>query len=710
MREKIPSCGLFCRIRHSENGEQIMKKLSFLLALLFVFLTLTSCVMTPSSTTTGDLATSSQTATTSSSTTQKTDVPAEVPAFAQGASFYAATKGAVVTFDEEWRIISEDNATVKNAAMTLRAAFKTNLSLQPAFSIDKVLQDSPYYYVSEHEVCVGQVQNRPEYDLCHGALAPQLASTSSVGCFFIGAENGKVFIAAPDGAGAVAAVDFFSTHYLAGGADIPADLGSLYLYDKTVYAEMGTFSFLSYFDLLGEGRIDTLSLDGRRMPGFDAAQTAYHFLISASEALPTLSAEPISPYATVEIISPTEENETTGSVTVTSADGNSAVTYTFIWQRGNFENVNATLYNLKNGATGALTIVQDDGYDATTEFMLSVCREHGLKFNVAMIANKVGTLAKDENGNFIIDENGQFVCTVKEDKTTAWWQQLVAENADYIEISSHSYTHGAWGVESNNVAGEILGSQQLLRAVFPGQRVLTFAYPGFSSPIRESQEYPAAKAMMPGYYVGARYLSTGKSASLSDPDYFYLGANSFYNSDPAYWGDTTVKNEMTWYINEINRAVTSGSWIVTMNHQIVESLPNNNREIRITQDYFRYAIETVALPHIQSGKLWNGFFSEVARYVYEYNHADMSCRVYEDGHYEVDITFDADVTSPELYDYPLTVDLPVPQEWQHVTFSYTDRAGALVSETLTVETAEDGSAYVRLQVVPLCTATVSFAD
>lgn len=688
-----------------------MKKLSFFLALLFVFLTLTSCVTAPTSTTTSaDPATSSQTATTSSSTTEKPIVPAEVPAFAHGASFYAATEGAVITFDEEWRIIVADNGTAGRAGTNLQTAFKTHLSLQPEYSLDKVIEGSPYYYVSEHEVCVGVVQNRPEYDLCLGELTPLLVSTSSVGCFFVGAENGKVFLAAPDGASAEAAVAFFSAHYLEEGADIPADLTSFYLYDRAVYAQMGSFSFLSYFDLLGEGRIDTLSLDGRRMPGFDAAETAYHFLVSASEALPVLSAEAISPYATVEIVSPTEENENTGSVTVTSADGAARTTYTFIWQRGNFENVNATLHKLKNGATGALTIVQDDGYEATTEFMLSVCREHGLKFNVAMIAKKVGTLAKDESGKYVMDENGQFVCTVKDDTTTAWWQKLVAENADYMEISSHSYTHGAWGTESNNVAGEILGSQQLLRAAFPGQRVLTFAYPGFSSPIRESQEYPAAKAMMPGHYVGARYLSTGKSASLSDPDYFYLGANSFYNSDPAYWGDTTVKNEMTWYINEINRAVTSGSWIVTMNHQIVESLPNNNREIRITQDYFRYAIETVALPHIQSGKLWNGFFSEVARYVYEYNHADMACRVYEDGHYEVDITFDADVTSPELYDYPLTVDLPVPQEWQHVTFSYTDRAGALVSETLTVETAEDGSAYVRLQVVPLCTATVSFAD
>lgn len=688
-----------------------MKKMSFFLALLLVFLTLTSCVTAPTATTTSVApTTSSQPVTTAPSTTEKPIVPAEVPAFARGASFYAATKGAVVTFDEAWRVIVPDNGEAGRAGTDLQTAFRTYLSLQLEYSTDKVIEGSAYYYVSEHEICVGVVQNRPEYDRCLAERSSLLASTSSVGCFFVGAENGKVFLAAPDTASAVAAVDFFSTHYLAGGADIPADLTSFYLYDRAVYAQMGSFSFLSYDDLLGEGRIDTLSLDGRRMPGFDAAKTEYRFLVSVSETLPTLSAEPISPYATVEIVSPADENENTGTVTVTSADGTAQTTYTFIWQRGSFENVNATLYNLKNGATGALTIVQDDGYNATTEFMLSVCREHGLKFNVAMIANKVGTLAKDENGRFIIDENGQFVSTVKDDTTTAWWQRLVAENADCIEISSHSYTHGAWGTNQNNVAGEILGSQQLLRAAFPGQRVLTFAYPGFTSPIRESKEYPAAKAMMPGHYVGARYLSTGKSASLSNPDYFYLGANSFYNSDPAYWGDTTVKNEMTWYINEINRAVTSGSWIVTMNHQIVESLPNNNREIRITQDYFRYAIETVALPHIQSGKLWNGFFSEVARYVYEYNHADMSCRVYEDGHYEVDITFDADVTSPELYDYPLTVDLPVPQEWQHVTFSYTDRAGALVSETLTVETAEDGSAYVRLQVVPLCTATVSFAD
>ena len=676
------------------------------------FLALSSCGLAPVPTTDTPTAPSTSGSAPATSTTGTPLLPRPRPAFAEGSALYDAA-GGEIALDSGWRIIAaEEGRGNVSLASDLSDTIRKSMGYGLEYSEDKVVDGSPYYYLSEHEICIGRVRNRDGYDALSGEISGMFGSTDAVGCFAVAVRDGKIYLTSPDDAGTAAAVSFFVSHYAEEKEKLPESLVSLYYYDKSALQTTGKFSFIDRAVLLSESGVMGFLKNGAPMAAFDRAQTQYDLLLASDAAVPAFKILPVSPFAEVTVDTEKLPSAAEGeklTYTVTAADGSSSVTYTIIWQRGDFTTVQATLHRLKNGATGALTIVQDDGFDKTTEFMLSVCRENGLKFNIAMIANRVGTLAKNPDGTYATDENGNYICSANDNASTAWWQKIVAENADYIEISSHSYTHGAWGLNDNNVSAEILGSQQLLRTVFPGQRVLTFAYPGFSSSIRE-QEYSLAKGMMPGYYVGARYLSTGMSASLIDPDYFWLGANSFYYSDPAKWGDTSVKNEMTWYINQINRAVTSGSWIVTMNHMIVESLPTTDRNIQITQEYFRYAIETVALPYIREGKLWNGFFSEVARYVYEYNHCDMNAYRYDDGHYEVKISFDAEVTSPELYDYPLTVDLPVDAGWQHVTFSYTARDGSTVTETLTVETAEDGSSFVRLQVVPLCTATVTCAD
>jgi len=688
-----------------------MKKTAFFLALVMSFLALASCNVAPIGTSATD---PSVTPPTDATTIPSTDAPTPLPRpdFARSAAVYEA-KGQYFSVDGDFRIISAENsAAARRNALSLRDTIRTVKGLTLEWAEDIVIEGNPNFYVSDHEICIGQVRYRDGYDAFADAHSDILKTSSAVGCFAVVIREEKIFLTAPDEDGVGAAVAFFVAHYLNGGEPLPADLTSVYFYDRSVLQVSGTISLITYEALRADARVARVLLNGTQMAAFRREQNSYDLLIASDDLTPTLKVEAVSPFATVickaENLSDAAEGQKL-TYTLTSADASASVSYTFVWQRGDFTTVQATLHKLKNGATGAITIVQDDGYDKTTEFMLSVCRENGLKFNIAMIANKVGTLAKNADGTYATDENGSFICSVNDNAATAWWQRIVSENADCIEISSHSYTHGAWGFAQNNVEAEIIGSRQLLRTVFPGQKVLTFAYPGFSSATRE-QEYSMAKGMMPGYYVGARFLSTGRSASLDSPDYFWLGANSFYYSDPAKWGDTSVKCEMTWYINEINRAVTEGSWIVTMNHMIVESLPGTDRNIQITQDYFRYAIETVALPHIRSGKLWNGFFSEVAQYVYEYNHSDMTARRFGDGHYEVEIAFDAEVTTPELYDYPLTVDLPVDADWQRVTFSYTARDGSLVSDTLTVETAADGSRFVRLQVVPLCTATVCRAD
>jgi cell division protein FtsI/penicillin-binding protein 2 len=60
-----------------------------------------------------------------------------------------------------------------------------------------------------------------------------------------------------------------------------------------------------------------------------------------------------------------------------------------------------------------------------------------------------------------------------------YWKQLI--NTGRWSIVNHSYTHTWWGEDADALEKEIVTSQTILKNLFTTQRVLTYAYPGFSS-------------------------------------------------------------------------------------------------------------------------------------------------------------------------------------------------------------------------------------
>ena len=446
-----------------------------------------------------------------------------------------------------------------------------------------------------------------------------------------------------------------------------------------------------------------LKVNGQNVEGYSDKINNYTYSISRSDAIPSLSVDLCSPDAEVTIVQPSVENGMVGSVTVMSADGTSSQTYAVTFNRLAYDTVDATLHKLKDGAIGAISIVQDDGYKEATEIMLEVCRQYGLRFNIALTAKAFGSL-KTEDGHYVFHENGNYETVIHAD---AWWQNIIDQNSDAIEISSHSISHSSWGFTDEKVRAEIVGSRQILRDAFPGQRVLTFAYPGFASETREG-EYAKAREFMPGIYLAARFLSMGKANSLTTSSIYNLGACSLYYNDPATWG-TGARNNDGWMMNAINSSCQNGGWVVTMNHAIQSTNDGlNPGSIVIDRAMFEHFVKDYVAPNVEAGLLWNGFFSEVAQYITEYNSATLSCKSYEDGVILIDLTDEED---DALYDYALTIDVPVDNTWSGATFTYTTRDGNRITESVTVQTAEDNSRFIRIQLVPDCgTATLTRAN
>ncbi|MFA5561139.1 MAG: hypothetical protein WDA00_00650, partial [Eubacteriales bacterium] len=120
----------------------------------------------------------------------------------------------------------------------------------------------------------------------------------------------------------------------------------------------------------------------------------------------------------------------------------------------------------------------------------------------------------------------------------------------------------------------------------------------------------------------------------------------------------------------------------------------------MSKTYLRYVLDNYIMPHINSGKLWSAFLEEAGQYVSEYNNATLDQKFYGDKS-RIELTL-TDTLDDALYDYPLTIDVTLPEDWgwNVVLLRYYDAEGDPYMEPCTILTADDGSHYVRLNLVP----------
>jgi len=624
----------------------------------------------------------------------------DAPDFAENAFMWNATAEAGKTrIDSKYRIIIEEgNDDASTAAQILRLGINSVLGSSLRTTNDK-LDNNPEI---DKEILLGTVNNRSQSSHILDVYAEQLSAyTLGVGSFFVGANDSKIMILAEDDSSLSAAASFFVTNYVRDREtiEIESDLCSLYFYDKFEYQSEHTVSALAYADLLKNVDVLDICVNGEPMADFDEGVRAYRWLVERSETVPELSVNVYSPFANKTVVQATSDNNWTAHISVQSGVGDTTIDYSIAVSRLEYDNINATLHKLKNGATGAITLVGDDGYREATEIMLEVCQKYGAKFNIAMSAKNVGQLVK-ENGEYVFNDDGTYKTDIL--SGASWWQQIVEQNTNTIEITSHTLSHSAFNRDETEMKAEIYGSQQVLRDAFPSQRVLTFAYAGYDGSGNESD---MVKAALPGHYIASRGGSSAKYNNLQKHNIYQLECCSLYYNDPATWG-TGASNNDGWLMRAINEACTNGGWVVTMNHNI-NRVNNGLTEGNMTIDMemFEHVVRDYMAPKMQSGVLWNGFFSEVAQYVTEYNSSNLICRSYEDGVILIDLT---DKEDDALFDYALTLDIPVDESWSGAKLTYTGRDGSAVEEVLTISTAADGTRYIRIQLVPDCgTATLT---
>lgn len=454
--------------------------------------------------------------------------------------------------------------------------------------------------------------------------------------------------------------------------------------------------------VVGEGELESFSAD----------ILEYSLDVDINEGYPYVSGVPTSAVAKVTVRQASSLNGGKATVTVTSADLSATKTYTITFNvTGEFKGGGAEVVG-KDGTTGTVTFVLDDGDHATAEFSKVMMNKYkDLKFTYAILLNRLATLRTVYDSSlgkyvYVMDEDGKYTYTVNQNEVDFWNNLLRDYNA---EVVSHTYSHAFWGNDDNggvqsyvDTAGnvktssnlpvgsssaEIYASIQIIEDLL-GIRALTHTVPG----------------------IGVKTTNTTVNGIVYQTYYTYYV--SLLNEAMAN-GDIVnlIGNTMGVTMNNLNRYVTKDNikdpngvarLFVTPNdnkalwRQFIDNAADNNgwatyciHKITPTESSGHYILESDAeelFAHAVSKNVWIANYTEAALYYAEWASAKADVS-YSDGKISVTLTDSEDNT---VYDEPLTLKVSVPATWS---------VAVLDGQLLTIHSDSDGS-YVYVNIVP----------
>ena len=255
------------------------------------------------------------------------------------------------------------------------------------------------------------------------------------------------------------------------------------------------------------------------------------------------------------------------------------------------------------------------------------------------------------------------------------WRNIFKQG--YMDVGNHSYAHklkyNTSTYTDEELAADITDSQQRIKEFFPGNDVISFATPWGQTPDNVVEE------LKKGHY--ANRLASGGYLPAKTPTDFY--------KIPAYavqYGTTVEK--VNGYVDS---AIARGGWYVELLHPLGSegSDPKGySSNYETIEEHFKYIKSKV-----DSGEVWSGTFNEVVRYIYERDSAKIETVKAEEKSMVINLT--DGMKNNKLFDYPLTVKINVPKNWEEKVKVKQNKTS---QEAKTVD--ENGKKYVYLNIVP----------
>ena len=454
-----------------------------------------------------------------------------------------------------------------------------------------------------------------------------------------------------------------------------------------------------------------ITLDRDLLIGFNSSVYEYTAEADINLGYPNVAVAPLSPVAQYTVEQASSKNGGIATITVVSADMSATLVYKVKFDVvGTFE-TNADVVG-KNGTTGTVTFVLDDGDHASAEFTLKMMEKYeNLSFTYALLTNKLATLTTVYDPSigkyvYVMDEDGKYTYTVQQTEVEFWNHILDNYNT---EVISHTYSHYFWGnnddggqqkyVDSNgnvktspslpvgSASADVFASLQIIEDLL-GIRAITHTEPGIGVKTTDTVVNGVTYETYYTYYkmlieqgmaegvivnnIGGVMGATSSAVNRYVTKDNIKQQNGIARMMVAPTDDTSIWKQF------INNAAANDGWATFCIHKISPAATSGH-----------YILESAAeelFAHAASQNVWIANYTEAALYYEEWASAEVSS-TYEDGKVKVTITDSEDNT---VYDEALTVKVYVPAMWSEAYMN---------GEALAVNTDAFGS-FVYANIVP----------
>jgi len=356
----------------------------------------------------------------------------------------------------------------------------------------------------------------------------------------------------------------------------------------------------------------------------------------------------------------------------------------------------------KDGARGVLTMTYDFGVLGIANWVNARNKEYGTKGSFMMIPNWGGD-KPDFDGN------------------ASKWAAIFADGT--LEPESHSMTHSRvlpserWSSyeesKLNNLREnydvELVQSKAVIEAAFPGHAVLCFApsnntlstysfrSDGNGNPVYDESGVPIV-------------VEDGGAFKVAKDTYFAIrqGSRGMQSLDPAAgdgaggWYDLYMRSfksiedpdeKLTQSKSWLDEAARDGRWLIMLCRGVDGLTSGGDVSTDVLDGFLAHASG-----YVESGKLWAATFGEATRYIRERQNTTVSAR-FENGAVLVDMTInrttkDDKYLTESVFNYPLTVDVRVPDEWKTVRYTVDG-----VESTAAVY-QHDGASFAMVNLTP----------
>jgi peptidoglycan/xylan/chitin deacetylase (PgdA/CDA1 family) len=268
------------------------------------------------------------------------------------------------------------------------------------------------------------------------------------------------------------------------------------------------------------------------------------------------------------------------------------------------------------------------------------------------------------------------------------WPEFIEMSVAGNEIGSHTVTHPHLqnlpigdSLTSGTLIYELYHSKNRIEQKIPDKKCIDLAYP-YSEYDNDVIFYTSR------YYEVARAISVDPvDSSLSGQDWYKIGSRVIVFDMPRNSPDDDL-DELQEFYNYVDSTINEGKWGLLQAHDVI---PFDSIQIAIDQgsyqpisiQWFDAACQFVSQAE-QNGDLWVAPVRDITRYMKERDSYDYDIISVTDTSIIINIS---DTLNNDIYDFPLTADIIVPDNWSTASIfqgSFYDYTSSYMSGSSTV--------------------------